>query len=393
VKSKKSLCGFIMLTKLDTGTLQNHIPLILIVDDDPCSNLILKSLLIQEGFRAVDATDSNGCFRYINEHVPDLILLDVDFPDESGYDICRKIRSSPTVSDVPVLFISGNSDVSSKLLGFEAGGVDYIPKPYHRMEVLARVRTHLRLQQALRSKEELQSIRLNKLKEAQNAILVKPCDEPEARFAVFFKMLQEAGGDFYDVIPVGDYVYDYILADISGHDVGMVLVSSALKMLLRQNCNLVSSPVDVLIEINRVIKSVLNPGQFVAMNIIRLNRKTGRALIVNAGIPAPVIFRASGKEVCPIEIQGDLVGIFPDVSFMSVELEVKTGDRLVIFSDGLPDLFGDEANRWNTKMQKVAGLLSELSEVPLEILPEAVGDRIKSLGSPPDDIVVLVIEV
>ncbi|MFZ5952561.1 MAG: response regulator [Candidatus Rifleibacteriota bacterium] len=368
-------------------------PLILVVDDDFCSNLTLQTILSQEGFRATTATDSTTCFAAIKNNQPDLILLDVEFPDESGFDICRKIHENPGTTNIPVLFISANDDVKSKVKGFEAGGVDYITKPWQKEEILARVRTHLRLQQALQFRSELQSMKLEKLKQAQDASLVKSHDSPEARFSVFFKPLQELGGDFYDVIKLGDQIFDYIIADISGHDISIALISSALKMLLRQNSSILSTPRDTLLDINKAIPAVIRPDQFVALTIIRLNRKAGKAWLVNAGNPSPVYFSSQNKNHEILNITGDLVGIFQDVSFQLYEMKIVAGDRFYIYSDGILDLFTEAGKSLKEKSSAAADYLAGISDSDSATFSQKLSDRAKKLVKPEDDMVAMCVEV
>ena len=126
-----------------------------------------------------------------------------------------------------MLFVSGEGDVASKVAGLDAGAVDYVTKPFHRAEVLARVRTHLRLSRASRAVVELQAVRVAQLASAQHAILPQPAAWPEARFAVEYRPLHEAGGDFYDVLQPGEGVIDYLVADVSGHDLASALPTAA----------------------------------------------------------------------------------------------------------------------------------------------------------------------
>ena len=79
---------------------------------------------------------------------PDLILLDVNMPGMDGYEVCRRLKADEKRSRIPVIFISAFGDTRQKVTGFEAGGLDFITKPFDAEEVLARVRTHLRLRQA-----------------------------------------------------------------------------------------------------------------------------------------------------------------------------------------------------------------------------------------------------
>ena len=86
----------------------------------------------------------SGAFQAVQDHRPDLILLDVMLPDGDGFDFCRRLRSHDSLSDVPILFLTARSQEIDRVLGLEIGGDDYITKPFSPRERLARVRAHLR---------------------------------------------------------------------------------------------------------------------------------------------------------------------------------------------------------------------------------------------------------
>jgi len=112
--------------------------------------------------------------------------------------------------DIPVIFLSSLDDPRCRLQGLHAGGVDYISKPFYAEEVLARVRVHLRIRQAVRVVALREEARLAELREAQRSILVLPEDLPEASFAVSYRPLGAAGGDIYDVLQLGDRLFAYL---------------------------------------------------------------------------------------------------------------------------------------------------------------------------------------
>jgi DNA-binding NtrC family response regulator len=125
---------------------------ILVVDDTPASLRLLTELLGQNGYRVRPASDGNLALKSVAAKTPDLILLDISMPEMDGYEVCRRLKADERNQRIPVIFISSFSDTQQKVTGFEAGGVDYITKPFDTEEVLARVRTHLRLRRV----EELQ---------------------------------------------------------------------------------------------------------------------------------------------------------------------------------------------------------------------------------------------
>ena len=121
---------------------------ILVVDDTPANLRLLSNLLTQQGYRVRPASDGTLALKSVAARNPELILLDVNMPDMDGYEVCRRLKADEKSSRIPVIFISAFGDTRQKVTGFEAGGLDYITKPFEAEEVLARVRTHLRLRQA-----------------------------------------------------------------------------------------------------------------------------------------------------------------------------------------------------------------------------------------------------
>ena len=118
------------------------------VDDTPASLRLLCELLTQHGYCVRPATQGALALKSVAAKTPSLILLDVSMPEMDGYEVCRQLKADETSSRVPVIFISAFGDTLQKVRGFEAGGIDYITKPFEAEEVLARVRTHLRLRHA-----------------------------------------------------------------------------------------------------------------------------------------------------------------------------------------------------------------------------------------------------
>jgi DNA-binding NtrC family response regulator len=121
---------------------------ILVVDDTPASLRLLSDLLTQDGYRVRPASDGALALKSVAAKAPELVLLDVSMPGMDGYEVCRRLKADPKSSRIPVIFISAFGDTRQKITGFEAGGLDYITKPFEAEEVLARVGTHLRLRQA-----------------------------------------------------------------------------------------------------------------------------------------------------------------------------------------------------------------------------------------------------
>jgi len=127
---------------------------ILVVDDFPTNLHLLEGILLKQGYDVRLAPDGAFALQFVQTQQPDLILLDVNMPEIDGYEVCRRIKTDPDTQAIPVVFISALGETQDKLKGFAAGGVDYIAKPFHAEEVLARVNTHLTLYTLRRNLEQ-----------------------------------------------------------------------------------------------------------------------------------------------------------------------------------------------------------------------------------------------
>ena len=136
---------------------------ILIVDDEIANLKLLKELLSREGFQVRVADRPQLAINAALSQTPALILLDVKMPDIDGFEVCKRLKQDERTYDIPIIFISALQDVKDRVQGFEAGGVDFISKPFQEAEVLARVRTHLELRNMQLSLAELVDKRTDEL--------------------------------------------------------------------------------------------------------------------------------------------------------------------------------------------------------------------------------------
>jgi len=119
-------------------------PVILIVDDDPLNRMNLEALLTPDGYDLHFAVNGAEALTLAAEVHPDLVLLDVMMPGMDGYEVCRRLRADPTLSEVPIVLVTVLDDEASLVAGLESGADDFLSKPYSSVELLARVRSILR---------------------------------------------------------------------------------------------------------------------------------------------------------------------------------------------------------------------------------------------------------
>ncbi len=118
---------------------------VLVVDDIAANRNLLGETLEPEGYEVLLAMNGAMALKVAAKARPGVILLDVNMPDMDGYEVCAKLKTDPTLAEIPVIFITANDDMESLVRGFQVGGVDYISKPFKRQEVLMRIETHLKI--------------------------------------------------------------------------------------------------------------------------------------------------------------------------------------------------------------------------------------------------------
>jgi len=118
---------------------------ILVVDDTPSNVKLLFDVLTARGYAVRTATTGTEALEAIERECPDLVLLDVMMPGMSGYDVCRKIRSNPATVMLPVVMVTALDPGQERVKGIEAGADDFLSKPINQPEILARVRSLLRI--------------------------------------------------------------------------------------------------------------------------------------------------------------------------------------------------------------------------------------------------------
>jgi len=127
---------------------------VLVVDDTEANVDILVESLDSE-YEVSVAMDGESALETVNTDPPDLLLLDIMMPGIDGYEVCRRLKSEPKTSGIPIIFITAMSEIENKTKGLELGAVDYITKPFEVAEVKARVKTHLSLMLANKKLHQL----------------------------------------------------------------------------------------------------------------------------------------------------------------------------------------------------------------------------------------------
>ncbi len=212
-----------------TPLMGRHEKTVLIVDDELVNIQVLTNHLHLNRYDVLTAQNGFQALDLLQSHTPDLVLLDLMMPRMSGYDVCQKIREQHSASRLPVIILTAKNQVSDLVKGLDCGANDYLSKPFHKEELMARVQCHIQLKEAAWAIEEAKRLELE-LKTAQTVqeLLIPKADPDleEIEIASFYQSASETGGDWYDYNHRPEFdTLDVLIGDVTGHGVPAAIIT------------------------------------------------------------------------------------------------------------------------------------------------------------------------
>lgn len=367
---------------------------ILIVDDVRTNVDVLVEALRDESKLSV-ALNGESALRSVEKNPPDLVLLDILMPDIDGYEVCRRIRANPAHRDIPVMFLSALEDVKNKAQGFEAGGNDYLTKPFEVLEVKARVRSLLKAKAYSDSVREKIASELRIAKEIQLGILpadITSIGSPAGlEVHALLEPAKEVGGDLYEVLQTEDGKLVLVLGDVSGKGIPASLFMAVTMTLVRTLARTMDDPGALLRQVNDALATQNPRNMFVTVFCGLYDPQTRELTYASAGHPPPVRIHGDRAEFLPLK-PGMVAGVFPGLTAPNQQVTLEPGDAIVSYTDGVNEafnangeLFGDQRLRESldtTGLQTAADLTHRL----LAVVRKHAGEHPQS-----DDIAILTV--
>ncbi len=325
---------------------------ILIVDDVKANVDVLVQALKEE-YRLSVALNGETALRVAQRTPPDLILLDVMMPGMDGYEVCRRVRSDPVTRDTPVIFLTALDEVQSKLAGFEAGGTDYVTKPFEILEVKARVRSLLQAKAYREAAQELVTRDLRIAREIQLGMVLTDFSYFTGTPADIHGLLapaRDVGGDLFSVFPLDENRICFAIGDVSGKGVPAALYMAIATALLRTLARDGPSPERILQRLNNeLIEGGGKTGLFVTVLCGILSLDSGHITWASGGHMPPILCGPGRPPFLANDVLGPVLGVWGDQSFERAETVLSPGDVFLMYTDGVTEavdgnkvLFGDE---------------------------------------------------
>ena len=311
---------------------------ILIVDDTPI-NIGVISGALKDSFATKVATSGEKALAIASgKEKPDLILLDILMPEMDGYEVCRRLKADPDTRDIPVIFLTSQTEAEDETKGFEVGAVDYIHKPFSPAVVKARVRTHLMLREAHAViAQQLVEINTELEMARQIQLSILPRSTPKITgmdIVARYIPMTSVAGDFYDFIVVDERHVGILIADVSGHGLPAALIASMLQVALTAQARHVSEPGKVLAGLNQALCGKFQHN-FVTAAYVYVDLEKNIMNYGGAGHPPLLLWRKSTGSSSQLIENGLVMGQFEEATYDSLQIPIEPGDRFFLYTDGI----------------------------------------------------------
>jgi phosphoserine phosphatase RsbU/P len=314
---------------------------VLVVDDAP-ANIHVVNEILHDTYKVRIATNgAKGLELAKSTPGPDLILLDVIMPGMDGYEVCTRLKAAASTRDIPVIFLTGQTESADETRGFEVGAVDYIHKPFSPAVVAARVQTHLALRETREQLARQLSVIREEMETARKIQLsILPQSIPTLAgldIAARYIPMTSVAGDFYEFSVIDEKRIGILVADVSGHGMPAALIASMLKIAFAAQVEHAGDPVQVLLGLNQSLCGKFQ-GHYVtaAYAVIDTERETIR--YAGAGHPPLLLRDGATGEVRSLLQNGLFLGFFASVQYSAVEVPFRKGDWALFYTDGISEM-------------------------------------------------------
>jgi len=357
---------------------------ILVVDDDPVIQLVLRKTLQGQGYEVITANSGEQGIEQAYQDRPALVICDWLMPGIDGIEVCRRMKAEPQLSSIFFILLTSRSDLGDRVMGLDSGADDFLVKPVEVGELLARVRSGLRLYQAaqqlqnlaqdLQHQKEHLEAELSEAGDYIRSLLPNPLTGGIRSEALFIPCKQ-LGGDCFDYYWLDpDYLMVYLL-DVSGHGLGAALLSVSIQNLIRSqslpDINFYR-PEDVLRGLNDIFQMTEQHPRYFSLWYGVYNRVQQRLTYASAGHPPAVLISGDCAtdeiQVQQLKTRSAPIGMLSDTKYSSASCYLTLPCRLLIFSDGSYELKQANGEFWS--LEQFIALLARYacSNQPLQAI-------------------------
>jgi phosphoserine phosphatase RsbU/P len=360
-----------------------HLPRTLIADDEPDILMALRLLLKSEGYQAEMVSSPAAVLEAISRSQFDVVLMDLNYARDTtsgreGLDLISRIQALDPL--LPIIVMTAWANVDLAVEAMRRGVRDFVQKPWENPRLLqtlrkqvkharARRTAQLRLVDGQRTDLLLQR-ELAEARELQENLLSESLPELEGfQIAATWQPAETVGGDYVAAFEIDEEHTALCVADVVGKGLPAALLMSNFQAALKTSALENLSPGKVCTRLNRVLRPNIPLHKFITGFYGVLNVRERTLAFTNAGHNPPLLVRRNGLCV-GLDVGGSVLGVFDDASYTEGKLELRSGDRLLLFTDGLSEAVNE--NREQFGEERLIQLLREHSDLGADELKERV---------------------
>ncbi|MEW6526228.1 MAG: SpoIIE family protein phosphatase [Spirochaetota bacterium] len=372
---------------------------IVLADSDPVLLKSIENNLVLNGYQVVKAYNGQEVLGILNSGIlPDAMLLDSMLPRTNTLEVIRNIRTTYSIAELPIIVLSPIEEPESLMASFEAGANDYIVKPFYMYDVISRLKTQLLLKQAVQSIKRVSQIEkeLDMARQIQQTLI--PQETPVSdkyEIAHVYIPMDKVGGDYFNFNIKDDNHIGIFISDVSGHGMPAALIASMLQSLMHTVHHAANDPVSLLHILNTSLKKNLHNNFLTAMYLY-IDFESMSCKVSRAGHEPLILYRRSQDEIYEILPEGRLMGLNLEPNYTLSEFSITTGDRIILFTDGIIESIDAQSNILGKKQFK--HIIKKYREKPATECIDAIIDELKHFAYPNesfnnDDITVIIIDI
>ncbi len=314
----------------------------LIVDDEKTNRLILKSLLSKQGYQTIEAVNGKEAIDLFNQENPSIIFMDVMMPVLDGYEATRQIKAASANRFVPIIFLTAMSDEESLAQCIEAGGDDFLIKPYDKFILQSKIRSMQRIAALNREVQGMYSM-IHREQEIAESVFINAIQSSNIENQYLRQVVRPAGIFSGDMVlsaysPSRDLFF--LTGDFTGHGLLAALGAMPVSEVFRAMTTKGFSPEEILTGINKKLKSMLPVGMFFGAQLVVVNHDLEHVRVFNAGMPDVIIVDGKTNQIkhrltstgLPLGVDAAI-----DTREMLQYAPIAYNDKILMYSDGLTE--------------------------------------------------------
>jgi len=338
--------------------------LALIVDDELTNRLILRALLKKQGYETIEAENGLQAVEQFQKQPPHIIFMDVMMPEMDGYEATRIIKAQSGHTFIPIIFLTAMTDENALQSCIDAGGDDFLVKPYDKFVLQNKIRAMERITVLNRKVQGMYSL-IHREQEIAEQVFNNAVQKNNIVNSQIHSIIRPATTFSGDMIlseysPTRDILF--LLGDFTGHGLSSALGAMPVSEVFRAMTAKGFSPEEILSGINKKLRQFLPVGMFLGVKLIRISHELDSVTIFNAGMQDALIVDGKTNHIkhhiksnsLPLGVIDNL-----DTTQIAQTVEISEGDHLILYSDGLTEAWSEEDEEFG--MQRLENAITESS--------------------------------